>query len=165
MALRVLKLSIAFGAIAVPMQVMVGDQHGLNTLEHQPAKVMAMEGHYDSHPDGAPLILFGIPNPADKPQAELWMGAHPNGCSEVVLAGQAQKLSTLIENAPAAVLGCAVEGAAGVGLGEAAGAGGVDDGVARQRPRRGGAGPPPPARSGPRPARAGRPPVTTLPAR
>ena len=32
--------------------------HGLNTLEHQPAKFMAMEGHYDSHPDGAPLIML-----------------------------------------------------------------------------------------------------------
>jgi cytochrome d ubiquinol oxidase subunit I len=40
----------------------VGDFHGLNTLEHQPAKVMAMEGHYESHPDGAPLALFGIPD-------------------------------------------------------------------------------------------------------
>ena len=36
------------------------------TLEHQPVKVMAMEGHFDSHPDGAPLILFGIPNTAEK---------------------------------------------------------------------------------------------------
>ena len=41
---------------------LAGDQHGLNTLEHQPAKVMAMEGHYDSHPKGAPLILFGLPD-------------------------------------------------------------------------------------------------------
>jgi cytochrome d ubiquinol oxidase subunit I len=40
--------------------------HGLNTLEHQPAKVMAMEGHYQSHPDGAPLILFGIPNSVER---------------------------------------------------------------------------------------------------
>jgi cytochrome d ubiquinol oxidase subunit I len=39
-----------------------GDQHGLNTLEHQPVKVMAMEGHFQSHPNGAPLILFGIPD-------------------------------------------------------------------------------------------------------
>jgi cytochrome d ubiquinol oxidase subunit I len=42
--------------------VFVGDQHGLNTLEHQPAKVMAMEGHFQSHAEGAPLILFGIPD-------------------------------------------------------------------------------------------------------
>ncbi|WP_226782928.1 cytochrome ubiquinol oxidase subunit I [Oceaniglobus trochenteri] len=49
-----------------PLQILAGDQHGLNTLKHQPAKVMAMEGHYDSHPEGAPLILFGIPNAAEK---------------------------------------------------------------------------------------------------
>jgi cytochrome d ubiquinol oxidase subunit I len=51
-------------AIVAPIQVLAGDLHGLNTLEHQPAKVMAMEGHYQSHPDGAPLILFGIPDDA-----------------------------------------------------------------------------------------------------
>jgi len=57
--------SMAMGMVAVvaPLQVVVGDLHGLNTLEHQPAKVMAMEGHYTSHPRGAPLILFGIPDP------------------------------------------------------------------------------------------------------
>ena len=49
--------------------------------------------------------LFDIPNPDGKPQAELWMGAHPNGCSEVTIAGSAQKLSALIETAPAALLG------------------------------------------------------------
>jgi len=48
--------------VAAPIQIFVGDMHGINTLEHQPAKVMAMEGHYESHPDGAPLILFGIPD-------------------------------------------------------------------------------------------------------
>ena len=56
--------SMAMGMIAVvaPIQIFVGDAHGLNTLEHQPAKVMAMEGHFQSHPDGAPLILFGWPD-------------------------------------------------------------------------------------------------------
>jgi cytochrome d ubiquinol oxidase subunit I len=53
-------------AIVAPMQIMMGDAQGQNTLEHQPAKIMAMEGHYDSYPDGAPLILFGIPNPEEK---------------------------------------------------------------------------------------------------
>ncbi len=52
--------------VVTPIQIIAGDFHGLNTLEHQPAKVMAMEGHYDSHPDGAPLILFGIPNSEEK---------------------------------------------------------------------------------------------------
>ncbi|MCQ0971775.1 cytochrome ubiquinol oxidase subunit I [Paracoccus sp. TK19116] len=49
-----------------PVQIYLGDLHGLNTLEHQPAKVMAMEGHYESHEDGAPLYLFGIPNDAEQ---------------------------------------------------------------------------------------------------
>jgi cytochrome d ubiquinol oxidase subunit I len=49
-------------ALVAPVQIFVGDLHGLNTLEHQPAKVMAMEGHYESYPNGAPLALFGIPD-------------------------------------------------------------------------------------------------------
>jgi cytochrome bd ubiquinol oxidase subunit I len=55
-------MAMWMAALVAPVQIFVGDLHGLNTLEHQPAKVMAMEGHYRSHPDGAPLILFGIPN-------------------------------------------------------------------------------------------------------
>ena len=58
--------SIATGAITIvaPIQIFAGDAHGLNTLEHQPAKIMAMEGHFQSHPHGAPLILFGLPDRA-----------------------------------------------------------------------------------------------------
>lgn len=49
--------------IVTPLQIVAGDAHGLNTLEHQPAKVAAMEGHFESYPEGrAPLILFGLPN-------------------------------------------------------------------------------------------------------
>jgi cytochrome bd ubiquinol oxidase subunit I len=48
-------------AVVAPLQIYAGDLHGLNTLEYQPAKVAAMEGHYETHA-GAPLILFGIPN-------------------------------------------------------------------------------------------------------
>jgi cytochrome bd ubiquinol oxidase subunit I len=59
-------MAMWMAAIVAPLQILAGDMHGINTLEHQPAKVMAMEGHYDSHPDGAPLILFGIPNPAER---------------------------------------------------------------------------------------------------
>lgn len=53
-------------AVVTPLQIAAGDFHGINTLEHQPVKVMAMEGHYDSYENGAPLILFGIPNPEEK---------------------------------------------------------------------------------------------------
>ncbi|RYG04536.1 MAG: cytochrome ubiquinol oxidase subunit I, partial [Caulobacteraceae bacterium] len=55
-------MAMGLVAVAAPIQIFAGDMHGLNTLEHQPAKVMAMEGHFESHPDGAPLILFGIPD-------------------------------------------------------------------------------------------------------
>ncbi|MGY0559617.1 cytochrome ubiquinol oxidase subunit I [Luteimonas sp. A277] len=55
-------MAMWMAAIVAPMQLLIGDFHGLNTLEHQPAKIMAIEGHYQSYPDGAPLILFGIPD-------------------------------------------------------------------------------------------------------
>ena len=55
-------MAMWMAAIVAPIQIVAGDMHGLNTLEHQPAKVMAMEGHFQSHPDGAPLILFGLPS-------------------------------------------------------------------------------------------------------
>jgi cytochrome d ubiquinol oxidase subunit I len=61
-ARKMFSMAMWMAALVAPVQVFVGDLHGLNTLEHQPAKVMAMEGHYQSHPDGAPLILFGIPD-------------------------------------------------------------------------------------------------------
>ncbi|MGB7905384.1 MAG: cytochrome ubiquinol oxidase subunit I [Steroidobacteraceae bacterium] len=54
-------MAMWMAAIVAPLQVVVGDFHGLNTLEHQPAKVAAMEGHFETHA-GAPLILFGWPD-------------------------------------------------------------------------------------------------------
>ncbi|MBL0458498.1 mannose-6-phosphate isomerase, class I [Aeromonas enteropelogenes] len=60
---------------------------------------------YDWGSHDSLTTLFGIPNPEGKPQAELWMGAHPNGCSEITCGDQVQKLSTLIDSTPAAVLG------------------------------------------------------------
>ena len=46
-----------------PIQVLIGDLHGLNTLQHQPAKLAAIEGHWENQPgEGVPLILFGLPD-------------------------------------------------------------------------------------------------------
>jgi cytochrome d ubiquinol oxidase subunit I len=59
-------MAMWMAALVTPVQVVAGDQHGLNTHEHQPVKIMAMEGHYDSYPDGAPLYLFGWPNDRDQ---------------------------------------------------------------------------------------------------
>ncbi|MFB0612504.1 cytochrome ubiquinol oxidase subunit I [Aurantiacibacter poecillastricola] len=61
-ARKMFSMAMWMAAIVAPIQIFAGDMHGLNTMEHQPQKVMAMEGHYESHPDGAPLYLFGIPN-------------------------------------------------------------------------------------------------------
>src|ERR1700716_2399411 len=55
-------MAMWMATLVAPIQILAGDQHGLNTLEHQPVKIMAMEGHFDSHKDGAPLILFGLPD-------------------------------------------------------------------------------------------------------
>jgi len=54
-------MAMWMAAIVAPIQIFAGDQHGLNTLEHQPAKIAAMEGHFDTQ-RGAPLILFGWPD-------------------------------------------------------------------------------------------------------
>jgi len=55
-------MAMWMAALVAPVQIVIGDQHGLNTLHHQAPKIMAIEGHFESHPDGAPLYLFGIPN-------------------------------------------------------------------------------------------------------
>ncbi|MGB7406678.1 MAG: cytochrome ubiquinol oxidase subunit I, partial [Pacificimonas sp.] len=59
-------MAMGMAVVVAPLQLVLGHEHGLNTQEYQPQKVMAMEGHYDSHKGGAPLILFGIPNAEEK---------------------------------------------------------------------------------------------------
>ena len=58
---RVLRFALTVAAIAIPIQILVGDMHGLNTLEHQPQKIAAMEGVWDTE-SPAPLLLFAIPD-------------------------------------------------------------------------------------------------------
>ncbi len=60
-ARRMFAMAIGMLVVVAPVQIAVGDLHGLNTFEHRPAKVAAMEGHYETR-SGAPLILFGIPD-------------------------------------------------------------------------------------------------------
>lgn len=54
-------MAMWMAALVTPLQIAAGDLHGLNTLEHQPAKIAAMEGHFETY-QGAPLILFGLPD-------------------------------------------------------------------------------------------------------
>jgi cytochrome d ubiquinol oxidase subunit I len=49
----------------VPLQILLGDLHGLNTLEHQPAKLAAIEAHWETS-SRAPLVLFAIPDEANE---------------------------------------------------------------------------------------------------
>ena len=56
-------MAMWMAALVAPLQVVAGDLHGANTFKHQPAKVAAMEGHFESR-KGAPLILFGWPDMA-----------------------------------------------------------------------------------------------------
>jgi cytochrome d ubiquinol oxidase subunit I len=59
-------MAMWMAALVAPIQILAGDTQGLNTQEYQPAKVMAMEGHFNSYAAGAPLVLFGIPDEANR---------------------------------------------------------------------------------------------------
>jgi cytochrome bd ubiquinol oxidase subunit I len=64
-ALTMLRMGLGMLAVMAPLQAVVGDFHGINTLKHQPAKIAAIEAHWDgSHP--APLVLFAWPDKASE---------------------------------------------------------------------------------------------------
>jgi cytochrome bd ubiquinol oxidase subunit I len=81
--LAALRTGVTVAAILIPVQILVGDQHGLNTLEHQPAKIAAMEGIWETERN-APLRLFAIPDEAARtnhyeiliPQLASWILTH-----------------------------------------------------------------------------------------
>jgi cytochrome d ubiquinol oxidase subunit I len=62
-ARMMIRMALGLLIILVPLQIFLGDQHGLNTLEYQPAKLAAIEGRYDTV-QPVPLTLFGIPDDA-----------------------------------------------------------------------------------------------------
>ena len=63
-ARKMFSMALWMATLIAPLQIVAGDLHGLNTFKHQPAKVAAMEGHFETM-SGAPLILFGFPNVAE----------------------------------------------------------------------------------------------------
>jgi cytochrome d ubiquinol oxidase subunit I len=74
--------------IVAPIQAVIGDMHGLNTLQHQPAKIAALEGHWENEGDKPlPLLLFGIPSMEDEetklavgiPRVGSWILTHTWG--------------------------------------------------------------------------------------
>ena len=58
---KALRTAVMAAAVAIPLQIVMGDLHGLNTLHHQPAKIAAIEGIWHTE-KGAPLTLFGFPS-------------------------------------------------------------------------------------------------------
>ena len=60
-----LRTGVYVAAFLIPIQIVVGDLHGVNTLAHQPAKIAAIEGIWESR-SGAPAVLFGLPDSATK---------------------------------------------------------------------------------------------------
>ncbi|ELY4159198.1 cytochrome ubiquinol oxidase subunit I [Cronobacter turicensis] len=60
---KMFSMALWMALVVSPIQAMLGDGHGLNTLEHQPAKIAAIEGHWENTAgEPTPLILFGIPD-------------------------------------------------------------------------------------------------------
>lgn len=62
---KALRAGLTLGALLIPVQILVGDLHGLNTLKYQPQKVAAIEGIWETE-RGAPLLLFALPNQAER---------------------------------------------------------------------------------------------------
>jgi cytochrome bd ubiquinol oxidase subunit I len=60
-ARTMVRMGVGFAAIVAPLQVFIGDQHGLNTAKHQPIKIAAMEGHWDGSKPGD-FYVFAWPN-------------------------------------------------------------------------------------------------------
>lgn len=78
-----LRTGVTLAALLIPIQIAVGDLHGLNTLEYQPQKVAAMEGVWETT-KGAPLLLFAIPDETTRsnrfevpiPNGAAWILTH-----------------------------------------------------------------------------------------
>lgn len=78
---RTLKAAVYAAALLIPVQIFVGDLHGLNTLEHQPQKIAAMEANWDTR-SHVPLVLFAIPD--EKARTNHLEIAVPSGASLIL---------------------------------------------------------------------------------
>ncbi|MGJ3262874.1 MAG: cytochrome ubiquinol oxidase subunit I [Salinarimonas sp.] len=76
-----LRTGVFLAAALIPLQILAGDMHGLNTLEHQPAKVAAMEGNWETR-SNVPLVLFALPD--EDARANRFEIAIPNGASLIL---------------------------------------------------------------------------------
>ncbi|MEJ2623070.1 MAG: cytochrome ubiquinol oxidase subunit I [Pseudolabrys sp.] len=77
-----MRMAIGLVVILAPLQLIIGDLHGLNTLEHQPIKVAAMEGHWNSNQAGVPFEIFAWPN--EKTQSNDYSISIPHASSLIL---------------------------------------------------------------------------------
>jgi cytochrome d ubiquinol oxidase subunit I len=95
-----LKTAVFVAALLVPLQIFVGDLHGLNTLKHQPQKVAAMEGIWDTQ-KAVPMLVFAIPD--EKTRSNHFELAIPNLTSIILKhdpEGEVQGLNDFIGEHP-----------------------------------------------------------------
>jgi len=76
-----LRFGLTVGSVLIPLQILAGDLHGLNTLQHQPAKVAAMEGVWQTA-RGVPLLLFALPD--EQTRSNRFEVGIPNGASLIL---------------------------------------------------------------------------------
>ncbi len=76
-----MRFGVILGAVLIPIQILAGDLHGLNTLEHQPQKVAAMEGNWETR-GNVPLVLFAIPD--EEARENRFEIGIPNGASLIL---------------------------------------------------------------------------------
>ncbi len=80
-ARTMVRMSVGMLAVLAPLQLFIGDQHGLNTLEHQPIKIAAMEAHWDGSKPGD-LVLFAWPD--EKAETNRYEISIPRGASLIL---------------------------------------------------------------------------------
>ena len=78
---KALRTGVGIGAVLIPLQILAGDQHGLNTLEHQPAKIAAMEANWETRTH-VPLVLFAWPD--ETTRENLYEITIPSGASVIL---------------------------------------------------------------------------------
>ncbi|MCO5060258.1 MAG: cytochrome ubiquinol oxidase subunit I [Rhizobiaceae bacterium] len=78
---KALRTGVGIGAVLIPLQILAGDQHGLNTLEHQPAKIAAMEANWETRTH-VPLVLFAWPD--ETTRENLYEVTIPSGASVIL---------------------------------------------------------------------------------
>jgi cytochrome d ubiquinol oxidase subunit I len=111
-----LRTGVWLAAVLIPLQIAVGDTHGLNTLEHQPAKLAAMEGIWKTE-KGAPMVVFGIPD--EKARENRFEIAIPKLASLYLkhsLDGEVKGLDDFEKHPPVAPVFFAFRVMVGVGL-------------------------------------------------